>query len=264
MRIIYFIAICSIAVACSKTGPTGPQGATGATGPQGPQGTQGVQGPPGAANVFTDTFSLANADWLYNDIYWYSNSPNVSNGYYSRYHDQNFSKLTQGMLDTGMVLVYLMPYSGSPNEWTNMPYSFISGNGQFYYNYEYELKVGKRFDGLRGSRQLSSSNQKVVGEAARLDGRETPTNVVAAKPVGIRLIVYLVPDSDKPLASLAGEETVELIADAGGCEINPADDSDDVVRGCGEMKKLPRLDDVGQLGNIVVEDVDHRLASRAT
>ncbi len=129
-----------LATACAKTGPTGPQGVTGPAGPQGPQGSQG---PPGAANVFTDTFSLVNADWAYSSIYWYSSSNNVANGYFTRYHDVAFSKLTQGMLDTGMVLVFLMPYQNSPNEWTSMPYSFISGNAQFYYNYEYELMVGK-------------------------------------------------------------------------------------------------------------------------
>jgi hypothetical protein len=137
---LVILAVVFLATACSKTGPTGPQGATGATGPQGPQGVQGV---PGAANVFTDTFTLVSSDWVWNSIYWYTNSNTTANGYFSRYHDVTFSKLTQGMLDTGLLLVYLMPYASSPNEWTTMPFSFISGNAQFYYNYMYEPMVGK-------------------------------------------------------------------------------------------------------------------------
>jgi hypothetical protein len=132
--------------ACSKTGPTGPQGATGAAGAAGTAGAQGPagpQGPAGAANVFTDTFTVANAGWAGTSLYWYSYAPNSSLGFVARFHDQAFSKVTQGILDTGMVLVYFVPYESSPNEWTNMPYVFLGTSEQFYYNYQYDVSPGK-------------------------------------------------------------------------------------------------------------------------
>ena len=65
---VFVLSVVFLATACSK-GDTGPAGTTGAAGPQGPA---GPTGPQGNANVFTDTFSLASADWLYNSAYVYS------------------------------------------------------------------------------------------------------------------------------------------------------------------------------------------------
>src|SRR5260370_14767891 len=95
---VAIVSIVLLATACAKTGPTGPQGAIGVAGPQGPT---GPQGPQGNANVFTDTLSLASADWLWNSGYTYSNSNGGTVTYFTRYHDVVFSKITQGMLDSG-------------------------------------------------------------------------------------------------------------------------------------------------------------------
>lgn len=126
--------------ACSKTGPTGPQGATG---PAGPQGSTGAQGPIGTANVFVDTFSVTNADWLYGSIYWFSTGNSSATGWFTRFHDQSFSKVTQGILDTGMVLMYIQSYTDNPTQWQPMPFSFTSSGGAYQYNYAYETMVGK-------------------------------------------------------------------------------------------------------------------------
>ncbi|HEY4111287.1 hypothetical protein [Puia sp.] len=141
--IFYLFLICLIAGACSKTGPTGSQGAAGATGAAGPQGPAGPTGPQGNANVFTDTFSLASADWLWNSGYTYSNSNGGTVTYFTRYHDAAFSKITQGMLDSGMVMVYIAPNANDFNQWSPLPYTFLSFGAVFYYNYVYETMPGK-------------------------------------------------------------------------------------------------------------------------
>src|SRR5882762_7992904 len=119
----FVLSVVLLATACSKTGPTGPQGTTGAAGPQGPT---GPQGPQGNANVFTDTFSLVSADWLWNSGYTYSNSNSGTVTYFTRYHDVTFSKITQGMLDSGMVVVYLAPNANDLNQWAPLPYTFTA------------------------------------------------------------------------------------------------------------------------------------------
>jgi hypothetical protein len=111
---------------------------------------------------------------------------------------------------------------------------------------EHELKIRESLDSSRSGRQLACSNQKIVCQPARFDGREAPRNVVTAQPVGILLIVHLVPDSDEPFASIPLEQTVELVADARSREIDPTDDPEDVVGRGGELKELACLDDVGQ------------------
>src|SRR6201999_645668 len=116
--------------ACSK-GDTGAAGTTGATGPQ------------GNANVFSDTFSLASADWLYNSAYVYSTGNGSYTEYFTRYHDVSFSKVTQGLLDSGMVVVYMAPNATDSNQWSPLPYSFLAFGGAFYYNYVYETMPGK-------------------------------------------------------------------------------------------------------------------------
>lgn len=134
------VSVSILLAGCAKTGPQGMQGATGPAGPAGPQ---GVQGPQGNANVFTDTFTLASADWLYNSGYTYSNSNSGTVTYFTRYHDASFSKLTQGMLDSGMVMVYARMNANDTNQWSPLPYSFLSFGSVFYYNYVFETMPGK-------------------------------------------------------------------------------------------------------------------------
>jgi hypothetical protein len=139
-RIPFFFVVALFAVACGKTGP---QGATGPVGPAGPTGSTGPQGPIGAANVFVDTFSVINSQWTYGGTYWYSTSNNGATGWFTRFHDQSFSKITQGILDTGMVLMYIQSYSGSADQWLPMPFEFTASGGAYQYNYVYETMVGK-------------------------------------------------------------------------------------------------------------------------
>jgi len=137
------VSVCILLAGCAKTGPQGVQGSTGPAGPAGPTGPTGPQGPQGNANVFTDTFRLASADWLYNSGYTYSNSNGGTVTYFTRYHDVSFSKVTQGLLDSGMVMVYAQMNANDTNQWSPLPYSFLSFGSAFYYNYVFETMPGK-------------------------------------------------------------------------------------------------------------------------
>jgi hypothetical protein len=133
----------ALAIACSKTGPTGATGPQGSQGAQGPQGPAGAQGPQGNANVFTDTFTLTDANWLASSIYWYTVNSSISIGAFSRYADISFSKLTAGILDSGMVLVYFTSSTLNASMWTPIPFSFLAQGQQYYINYAYETSSGK-------------------------------------------------------------------------------------------------------------------------
>jgi hypothetical protein len=138
----FVLSVVLLATACSK-GDTGPAGTTGAAGAAGPQGSAGPTGPQGNANVFTDTLSLASADWLWNSAYVYSTGGGGYTEYFTRYHDVSFSKITQGLLDTGMVVVYFAPNATDTNQWSPLPYTFLAFGGAYYYNYVYESMPGK-------------------------------------------------------------------------------------------------------------------------
>lgn len=122
------LCILSIATSCTKTGPAGAKGDT---------------GPMGNANVVVDTFTLVSADWKYNSAWIYSTANNAYTEYFTRYSDRSFSKITQGMLDTGMVMVYFTPNQTDATQWVPLPYSFLSFGSTFYYNYAYETMPGK-------------------------------------------------------------------------------------------------------------------------
>ncbi len=142
-KISYFavviVSVVLLGTACSK----GDTGAPGATGGNGPQGVAGPAGPQGNANVFTDTLSLVSADWLYNSGYLYSTGGGGYTEYFTRYHDVAFSKVTQGILDSGMVMVYMEPNATDSNQWSPLPYTFLAFGGQYYYNFVYESMPGK-------------------------------------------------------------------------------------------------------------------------
>jgi hypothetical protein len=128
LSLVFFV--CILSTSCSKTGPAGPAGATGATGSQGSQGSTGPQGPEGNANVIVDTFSLTSAQWLWNDAYALYTSNGSYTEWFTRYHDVSFAAVTQGVLDSGMVLVYFTPFMA--NGWSPLPYSFNTGAGYDY------------------------------------------------------------------------------------------------------------------------------------
>jgi len=117
--------VCVLSTSCSKTGQAG---ATGATGPQ------------GNANVIVDTLTLTSAQWLWNDDYALYTSNGSYTEWFTRYHTVSFAPVTQGVLDSGVVLVYFTPFMA--NGWLPLPYSFDTGNG-FAYDFVYVTSPGK-------------------------------------------------------------------------------------------------------------------------
>ena len=138
--ISFLFALLLFAAACSKTGP---MGATGPAGAQGPSGPAGPTGPIGTANVWVDTFSVVNSGWLWNSGWYYSTGNSAYTEYFTRYHDQTFSKITQGILDTGMVMVYFTPNQNDTNQWVPLPYTFLAFGSAYYFNYAFESMPGK-------------------------------------------------------------------------------------------------------------------------
>ena len=134
---VFVLSVVLLATACSKTGPVG------ATGPAGVAGPTGPQGPIGAANVFVDTFTLVSSQWLWNSQYVYSTGSGGYTEYFTRYNDVAFSKVTQGILDTGMVLAYIAPNATNNNQWSPMPYVFLAFGSAYYYNFAFETMPGK-------------------------------------------------------------------------------------------------------------------------
>ena len=97
----------------------------------------------GNANVMIDTFRVSNSDWKYGATYYVGTSTGISTGFDSRYFDHTESGITQELLNTGIVQAY---YTSEPdlnaNNWTPLPYSFITYGG-YQYNYATETNVGK-------------------------------------------------------------------------------------------------------------------------
>jgi hypothetical protein len=124
-------------VACKK----GDQGLPGTTGNTGPAGPQGPQGPIGNANVLTDTFSVYNADWVYNSAFYIGGAPGVSDGYFTKYYDRTFPSITSDVLATGAILVY---FASTPDlnrdQWVPLNFS-MTING-YNFNYVYETSIG--------------------------------------------------------------------------------------------------------------------------
>ena len=132
---------------CSKTGPAGPagaQGSQGSTGAAGPAGPQGSQGPEGNANVRVDTFTLTNAQWAWNSQYSLETAPGSYTEYFTRYHDVTLASITQGIIDSGMVLAYFVPNPlVNTNNWTPLPFQFLDGSQNFFYDVVFQVSVGK-------------------------------------------------------------------------------------------------------------------------
>jgi hypothetical protein len=138
--VLVIIALSTILFAgCSKsTGPagaTGPQGSTGATGPAGPT------GPQGNANVVVDTFKVTNSQWLYNDNYVLYTANGSYTEWFTRYYMASFSAVTQGVLDSGLVLVYMTPNINDNNQWSPVPFTYDSGD-EYSYDFVYVTSPG--------------------------------------------------------------------------------------------------------------------------
>ena len=143
LSFIAFILIAVLLISCK--GDTGPAGATG---PTGPTGATGATGPTGNANVKVDTFTVANASWLWNSSYVIQTSGGGSTARFTRYYDRSYTAVTADILNTGMLLVYFTPnpggnFGGSAIQWSPLDYSYLAFGSQYYYNVAYETSVGK-------------------------------------------------------------------------------------------------------------------------
>ena len=146
--IIFSLFLLAFSTGCSKTGPTGPAGATGANGAAGSSGAtgaagqQGPQGPEGNANILVDTFSVTNAQWLWNSTYEFQTSPGSFVDYLTRSYSASDSAVTQGVLDSGQVLVYFTSDPiNNPNQWSALPFQFTDASGNFDYEIAFETSV---------------------------------------------------------------------------------------------------------------------------
>lgn len=131
----------------------GPKTASGWGSPialQGPQGAQGPPGPEGNANVQTEVFSVQGTQWTspIGSISAYAYYPmSIAGGYVTnygiQYFVQPFSAITQGVLDSGMVLAYFIPSTYVlPDPWAPLPFQFLDGSYNFYYNFVAIPSVG--------------------------------------------------------------------------------------------------------------------------
>ena len=127
--VILFALSSILAVGCSKTGPAG---ATGSQGSTGAQGSAGPQGPQGNANVQVDTFTLVSSQWLWNDNYILFTGGGSYTEWFTRYYKGTFPAITQGVLDSGLVMVYMTPNLQNKLQWAPLPYTFDTGDGYSY------------------------------------------------------------------------------------------------------------------------------------
>ncbi|HEU4860481.1 MAG TPA: hypothetical protein VFT15_11610, partial [Chitinophagaceae bacterium] len=99
MKTIFSFVTFALTITCilsCEKGDTGPQGPAG---PQGPQGAQGIQGTPGAANVvYSDWLSVTAGEWK---------DTVMTNITAAKRIIKTASKLTQPILDSGVILAYL-------------------------------------------------------------------------------------------------------------------------------------------------------------
>jgi hypothetical protein len=106
---------------CTKTGPAGAQG---------PAGTNGNDG---NANVFTDTLTVESTEWAYGTEWYIGVSQNGGSGVAAKYYDVPFDKITSGIIDSGMVSVFIAPYRGG--QWLELPCWYDSNDFQINYVY---------------------------------------------------------------------------------------------------------------------------------
>jgi hypothetical protein len=130
MVLVIIAASTTLFSGCSKS--SGPAGATGLQGATGATGAAGPTGPQGNANVMVDTFTLVSSQWLWNDNYILFTGGGSYTEWFTRYYKATFSAVTQGVLDSGMVMVYMTPDLQNKNQWSPVPYTFDTGEGYAY------------------------------------------------------------------------------------------------------------------------------------
>jgi hypothetical protein len=130
----------------SLMGAPGATGATGATGDSGATGAAGAAGPGAQA----DTFSVNTADWTVGGYAYAEFTNNSAYPFATQYFNRPEPNITQGILDSGMVLVYFTadrPFNAT--QWLPIPYTIPeyanTNSGQLLldYNWSYLTTVGQ-------------------------------------------------------------------------------------------------------------------------
>ena len=143
-NVSFLLCLALFVASCSKTGPAGPAGPAGAQGSTGATGVAGPQGPQGNANVMVDTFSLTSSQWAWNSQYSLETAPGSYTEYFTRYHNVTLTSITQGIIDSGMVLAYIIPNPlvNTVNS-TPLPFQFLDGSETFFYDVAFQVSLGK-------------------------------------------------------------------------------------------------------------------------
>ncbi|HSH46700.1 MAG TPA: hypothetical protein VK966_12720 [Longimicrobiales bacterium] len=127
------ITLLVLCAACSgDTGPVGPAG------PEGPEGPEGPVGPSGNANVWGDTVTFANEDWGPGTYPLTTQGGTVM--YLSRAVEIEVPAITEDILLSGVVLVYMQP--STKGRWTPLPFDFASFGGGYWVHYRFEVEAG--------------------------------------------------------------------------------------------------------------------------
>ena len=122
----------------------GPQGPQGPAGPQGPQGDQGPQGEEGNANVTSDTATVTDSDWQVGWFEYQTGNSQVSRQ--ALIDTLDVPALTESIYESGLVVVYFKDVDsgfGVSKEWIELPFEFLSFDGEYYYNMRYTYQVGQ-------------------------------------------------------------------------------------------------------------------------
>ncbi len=93
-----------------------------------------------------DIFPVTYNAWVAGGIVLAESGPDLVTKYQAKDYVSDTSQLTQGILDSGMVLVYFTPdFDINPNQWAPLPYSFlmnVQGN-PVNYNWTYITALGQ-------------------------------------------------------------------------------------------------------------------------
>ncbi len=86
---------------------------------------------------------MTNAQWRWNSDYEFQTSPGSYGDYLTRFYNATDSAVTQGVLDSGQVLIYFTsdPINNA-NQWSPLPFQYTDGSGNFNYEIAFETTAG--------------------------------------------------------------------------------------------------------------------------
>ncbi|MGK7391098.1 MAG: collagen-like triple helix repeat-containing protein [Candidatus Cyclobacteriaceae bacterium M2_1C_046] len=114
----------------------GPAGSEGPQGTQGLQGELGPQGEEGNANVVADTLTLTNDDWIWNSTFYLQTTNSGANGYFTRYVDLNIPAITEDILYSGQINIYMENAPTFSSSWVSLPLEFTLTTYSIIYQFE--------------------------------------------------------------------------------------------------------------------------------